>query len=60
MVNEMRQKGKIKNAPYSKARIKDKAREAWMKKRVWIEGHFLPNGNYQTGSWVLIEGDEEE
>jgi hypothetical protein len=59
MVNEMRQKKRIKNAPYSKARIKAKAREAWMKKRVWVEGHFLPNGNYHTGSWVLINEEEE-
>jgi len=55
----IREKKEARNVPYSRAKKKDKAREAWMKLRVWVSGRFLPDGRYHTGSWVLKETEEE-
>lgn len=60
MRNMARNKKTIKNAPYSQSRQRDAARKAWMKVRTWVNGHYLADGRFKTGSWVLNSTLEEE
>jgi hypothetical protein len=60
MRNMTRRKTTIKNAPYSQSHKKDMARKAWMKNRTWVNGHYLADGRFKTGSWVLNTTLEEE